>query len=115
MRKFGVCLALTGAAVWMTGCGTQFGGQSTSSSRGGLAVVDLDKVAAETGRSHEMKEAYELQENSYKQVLLRFQTEATAALQSKAKDLEAKGTDATDDNKREVVQFQLNARNQLAQ
>lgn len=122
MRKFGVCLALTGAAVWMTGCGTQFGGQSTSSSRGGLAVVDLDKVAAETGRSHEMKDAYELQENSYKQVLLKFQAEATSQLQAKAKELEVKteeakknGEEAPDDEKRALVQFQLNARNQLAQ
>lgn len=115
MRKFGVCLALTGATVWLTGCGMQFGSSSAASARGGLAVVDLDKVASETGKNLEMKEAYELQENSYKQVLVKFQTEATAALQSKVKDLEAKGDEATDENKREVGQFQLNARNTLAQ
>ena len=113
MRKFGVCLALMGAAVGMTGCGTQFG--SSSSSRGGIAVVDLDKVAAETNKSFEMKEQYELQENSYKQALLKFQADATTALKAKVKDLEDKGDEVTEEAKREVGQFQLNANKALAQ
>ncbi len=101
MRKFGVCLALMGAAVGLTGCGMQFGSNS-SSSRGGIAVVDLDKVAAETNKSFEMKEQYELQENSYKQALLKFQADATAKLQEKVKDLQDKGDEVTDEAKREV-------------
>jgi Skp family chaperone for outer membrane proteins len=114
MRKFGVCLALMGAAVGLTGCGMQFG-SSSSSSRGGIAVVDLDKVAAETNKSFEMKEQYELQENSYKQALLKFQADATAKLQEKVKDLQDKGDEVTDEAKREVGQFQLNANKALAQ
>lgn len=113
MRKFGVCLALMGAAVGLTGCGMQFG--SSSSSRGGIAVVDLDKVAAETNKSFEMKEQYELQENSYKQALLKFQADATTALKAKVKELEDKGEEVTDEAKREVGQFQLNANKALAQ
>lgn len=112
MRKFGVCLALTGAAVWLTGCGMQFGGSSSSSSsRGGIAVVDLDKVAAETGKSIEMKEGFELQQNSWKQALVKAEVDLNAQLQTKVKEL---GEDATDEAKREVAQFRLNASNNLA-
>ena len=117
MRKFGVCLALTGASFWLTGCGF-FGGQSStssSSSRGGVAVVDLDKVAAETGKSQEMREALEMTENSYKQQLAQFQAEATAKLQAKIDDLKAKGDDATEDAKRDAVNFKVDATNKLAQ
>lgn len=110
MRKFGVCLALTGAAVWMTGCGMQLGGQS--SSRGGIAVVDLDKVAAESGRKLEMDEAFELQRNSVNQQLLALQSKAKEALEKKAQE---NGEDATDAQKRELAQMTLNARNNLAQ
>ena len=67
MRKFGVALVLTGTAVWLTGCGMQLGSPAASSARGGLAVVDLDKVAAETGKNIDMKNVFQLQENSVKQ------------------------------------------------
>jgi Skp family chaperone for outer membrane proteins len=116
MRKFGVCLALTGATVWMTGCGF-FGGQSsTSSTRGGIAVVDLDKVAAETGKNHEMKDAYDLQENSVKQALVELQNKANAELDAKKK----KNDDLTDAAEketadRELAQMAFNARNNLGQ
>jgi len=118
MRKFGVCLALTGATVWLAGCGSGGSSSSSSSARGGIAVVDLDRVAAETGKSVEMKELYDLQENSYKQALVTFQAKATAELQSKLKDLkdvEDKGEKVTDDAKKEVVQFRANASNLLTQ
>lgn len=110
MRKFGVCLALTGAAVWMTGCGMQLGGQS--SSRGGIAVVDLDKVAAESGRKLEMDEAFDMQKSSVNQQLLKLQSDAKSILETKTKELTE---DATDVEKREVAQMTLNARNNLAQ
>lgn len=111
MRKLGVCLALTGATVWLTGCGMQFG-SSTSSSRGGLAVVDLDKVAAETGKKLEMDEAYELQRNSVSQQLLKLQNDTNSVLQAKAKEL---GEEPTDAAKQEVTKMTLNARNNFAQ
>lgn len=87
MRKFGVCLALTGATVMLTGCGF-FGGQSsTSSSRGGIAVVDLDKVAAETGKNHEMNDAFELQASSVKQALILLENRANEELTAAQKEL----------------------------
>lgn len=114
MRKFGVCLALTGATVWLTGCGMQFGGQS-STSRGGLAVVDLDKVAEQTGKSIEMRQALQLQENAYKQELVSFRNKATAELEAKAKDLKDQGENAPDEAKRDIVLAQQKANNILAQ
>lgn len=117
MRKFGVCLALTGAAVWMTGCGMQLGGQS--SSRGGIAVVDLDKVAAESGRKLEMDEAFELQKSSVNQQLVKLQTDAKTILEAKNKEVKEldEKTEAEELAKaqRELAQMTLNARNNLTQ
>jgi Skp family chaperone for outer membrane proteins len=122
MRKFGVCLALTGATVWLTGCGMQFGGSSSSSaSRGGIAVVDLDKVAVETGKRMEMDEAYGLVANSVKQKLVATQNDFQAQVNAKAKELGIDPTaklnpeDIPEEAKREVGQMTLNARNILAQ
>lgn len=109
MRKSGVCLMLTGAAMWLTGCGTQFGGPSASS-RGGLAVVDLDKVAAETGKNIQMKEVFQLQENSVKQQLAQAQLSANSQLETKAKEF---GETPTDDQQKELAQFRYNATNVL--
>ena len=109
MRKSGVCLMLTGAAMWLTGCGTQFGGPSASS-RGGLAVVDLDKVAAETGKNIQMKEVFQLQENSVKQQLAQAQLSANSQLETKAKEF---GDTPTDDQQKELAQFRYNATNVL--
>lgn len=106
MRKSGVCLVLTGAAVWLTGCGMQFGGSSASSTRGGLAVVDLDKVAAETGKSIQMKEVFELQENSVKQQLAQAQFSATSQLEAKSKDF---GETPTEEQQKELAQFRYKA------
>ncbi len=115
MRKFGVCLALTGATVWLTGCGYLGGSSSSSSSRGGIAVVDLDKIAQETGKAIEMKEALELTESAMRQQLVAFQTKATAELQAKMKDLTDKGDTATEKEQREVAKFRVDASNLLAQ
>lgn len=112
MRKFGVCLALAGAAAWLSGCGFSGSSSSTSASRGGLAVVDLDKVAAETGKSLEMKEAYTVQENSVRQALLSLQSKANAELQAKKEQI---GEEPKEEEQRELGQMTLNARNNLAQ
>ena len=122
MRKFGVCLALTGATVWLTGCGMQFGGSSSSSaSRGGIAVVDLDKVAAETGKKMEMDEAYGLQANSVQQKLVAVKNDFQSQIDAKAKELgidpsaKTKPEEIPEEAKREVGQMTLNARNILVQ
>lgn len=110
MRKSGVCLVLTGAAVWLTGCGMQFGGSSASSSHGGLAVVDLDKVAAETGKNIQMKEIFQLQENSVKQQLAKAQFSANSQLEAKSKEF---GETPTEEQQKELAQFRFNATNVL--
>ena len=110
MRKSGVCLVLTGAAVWLTGCGMQFGGSSASSTRGGLAVVDLDKVAAETGKSIQMKEIFQLQENSVRQQLANAQFSANSQLETMTKEF---GETPTDEQQKKQAQFRFNATNEL--
>jgi|GEM_PF-762763 len=112
MRKIGVCLALIGATISSIGCGTQSGG---SSSRGGIAVVDLDKVAAETGKSLEMREALQAQESAYKRELVTFQNMAETELQTRLKDIKEKGDEAPEESKREFMQIRQNASNILAQ
>ena len=106
MRKSGVCLVLTGAAVWLTGCGMQFGGSSASSTRGGLAVVDLDKVAAETGKNIQMKEVFQLQENSVKQQLAQAQFSLNSQLDTKNKEF---GETPTEEQQKELAQFRYKA------
>ena len=112
MRKSGVCLVLTGAAVWLTGCGMQFGGSSASSTRGGLAVVDLDKVAAETGKNIQMKEVFQLQKNSVQQQLAKAQFSANSQLEAKSKEF---GDTPSDDQQKELAKFRFNATNALGQ
>ncbi len=110
MRKFGVALVLTGTAVWLTGCGMQFGSPTASSARGGLAVVDLDKVAAETGKNIDMKNVFQLQENSVKQQLARAQMSANSQLDAKVKEF---GETPSDEQQKNLQQFRLNAGNVL--
>ena len=55
MRRFEMAFALATVAGFVTGCG-QFG-SSQPSARGGIAVVDLDKVAAETGRDRQLAQS----------------------------------------------------------
>jgi len=112
MRKSGVCLVLTGAAVWLTGCGVQFGGSSASSTHGGLAVVDLDKVAAETGKNLQMKEIFEFQENSVKQQLAQVQFSLNSQLDTKSKEF---GETPTEEQQKELAQLRYNANNRFGQ
>lgn len=118
MRKFGVCLALAGVSVWSAGCGSQSGGQSSNSLRGGVAVVDLDRVGAETGKSLDMKEAFAQQQGAWRQLLVNAEVNAKTQLVTKAKDLgldsESKD-EPTDEAKREFLQMRANAVNQLTQ
>lgn len=109
MVKYGISLALFGVAMFLTGCGTQFGG-SSAAAKGGMAVVDLDKVAAETGKSIQMKEIFQVQENSVKQQLAKMTLSANAQLEAKSKEF---GEAPTDEQKKELAQFRLNASNIL--
>jgi Skp family chaperone for outer membrane proteins len=110
MRTPGLEVVVTGVVVCLSGCGMQFGGSSASS--GGLAVVDLDKVASETGKNIQMKEMFQIQENSVKQQLAKAQLNANALLEAKVKEF---GEEPTDDQKRELVKFRIDANNVLGQ
>lgn len=110
MRKFGVALVLTGTAVWLTGCGMQFGSPTASTPRGGLAVVDLDKVAVETGKNIDMKNVFQLQENSVKQQLARANISANSQLDAKVKEF---GETPSDEQQKSLQQFRMNAGNVL--
>jgi Skp family chaperone for outer membrane proteins len=106
-------VALTGATVCLIVFGVKFGGSSFS--HGGIAVVDLDKVAAETGKSVEMRDALQQQANFYKQELTVFQNKATAELQAKVKKIKEQGEEAPEQEKLEAAQFQRQASNVLSQ
>lgn len=87
MRKFGVAVLMTGTAVWLTGCGMQFGKSSATSATGGLAVVDLEKVASETGKSIQFKEMLQATESVLNQQLAQATNNAKSQLGEKAKEL----------------------------
>ena len=111
MRHFGVVLALASVVVGVSGCG-QFSGQPAASSRGGMAVVDLDKVAAETGRDRQLAQALELAQNSLNQSYKKTVTSAKDQLEAKKKGY---GDAMSDEQKREFSQFETNAVTQLSQ
>lgn len=111
MRYFGASLVLTVAALSVTGCG-QFGGSSHSSSRGGTAVVDLDKVAAETGRNRQLAQTIEMAGNSLNQQLAKTVENAKEQLEAKKKGYSEEMTDA---EQKELVQWTNSANSQLMQ
>ena len=111
MRHFGVFFLLTGATMTLTGCG-QMSGPASASSRGGMAVVDLDKVAAETGRDRVLAQSLELAQNSLNQSYAKTVEDAKDKLEKKFKDY---GTAPSDAEKTEYSQIERNALNQLSQ
>jgi len=70
-------LVLTAVAS-VTGCGQ-------SAPRGGIAVVDLDKVATETGRTRQLGQNLEMAQNSLNQELTKYFNEAKDKLDTKKK------------------------------
>jgi Skp family chaperone for outer membrane proteins len=111
MRHFGVFFALTSAVVGVTGCG-QMSGQPASSSRGGMAVVDLDKVAAETGRDRQLAQSLELAQHSLNQSYAKKVESARDQLNEKKKGY---GEELSDDEKKEFTQMARSAETQLSQ
>lgn len=113
MRHFGMFLVLT-AVVSVTGCGQ-------SAPRGGIAVVDLDKVAAETGRTRQLEQSLGVAQSSLNQELTKYYNEAKDKLDTKKKQL----GDSTEDLKQyaeleraesvKLNQIKTVAQNKLAQ
>ncbi len=111
MRQPGMCVVLTGAVVCLTGCGMPWSGPAAAKS-GGLAVVDLGKIAAETGKDIQLRESFQLQENNVKQQLAQAQVNANSQFQDKVKEF---GETPTDDQQKELAKFRVGATNALGQ
>lgn len=110
MRRLGIVFVVAIAAGFVTGCG-QFGGSSPSS-RGGIAVVDLDKVAAETGRDRQLAQSLELAQNSLNESYAKSVEMARGELDSKKKGY---GDEISDDEKKEFSDLERVAVNKLSQ
>ena len=110
MRRLEMAFVLAIATGFVTGCG-QFGG-SSSSSRGGIAVVDLDKVAAETGRDRQLAQSLEMAQNSLNEKYAKTVEMAKKELNDKKKEF---GDQITDDEKKKLSEFERNAVTNLTQ
>jgi Skp family chaperone for outer membrane proteins len=111
MRRFDLFCVLTCASLGFTGCG-QMGWSPSSSQRGGIAVVDLDKVAAETGRNRELAQSIQLAGDSLNQQLAKTVESAKEQLEAKKKGY---GEELTESEQKELSQWTVSANNQLTQ
>lgn len=111
MRHLGLCVILSGTALVFTGCG-KFGGSVSSKPQGGIAVVDLDKVAAETGRDRQLAQSLKVAENSLNQQLAKTVENAKGQLEEKQKGY---GEEPTEEQKKEFQVLQQSALSQLSQ
>lgn len=110
MRRLEMAFGLAIVAGFVTGCG-QFG-SSTPSARGGIAVVDLDKVAAETGRDRQLAQSLELAQNSLNESYAKSVDSARSQLNIKKKGY---GDEISDDEKKEFSELERSAVTQLSQ
>jgi Skp family chaperone for outer membrane proteins len=101
MRHSAIVLLLSGIAVSAMGCG-----QMSSTPRGGIAVVDLVKVAAETGRGRILSESLDLKKNALNEVYRQKLNEAKTKLEAQKKKF---GEEPTDEQKTQLSQFERNA------
>jgi len=109
MRHLSLVFVLFVATLASTGCGKMnFSGQSA---RGGMAVVDLDKVAAETGRDRQLAASLETATNSLNQQLAKIGENAKEQLTAKKKSY---GDDLSDEQKREYSAFESKAVTELS-
>ena len=112
MRLGHAFLVLAAGALFSVGCGSQFGGASASSSKGGLAVIDLDVVAKSIGRTQEMNDALNVRKNALDQALQRGQADFKKQIADKKVEF---GETPTDEQKATLVQMERNASAQLIQ
>ena len=111
MRRISFVFVLSSCVASFVGCG-QSNGPATASSRGGMAVVDLDKVAAETGRDRQLAQSLELAQNSLNQSYLKTVESAKEQLNAKKK---ANGSSPTEEEQKEFSQMERSAVTQLGQ
>lgn len=105
-------LSLSLGLSLITGCNQPIGSAPQASSRGGIAVVDLDKVAQQTGKQVEMADALALRESALKQQLVGFQTSLQDQIKAKQDEF---GEAPTDEQTAKLRQAAVIAQNQVAQ
>lgn len=110
MRRLGVMLALSGAAMWLSGCGNQSGAPQAAAPKGGMAVVDLDAIAQAVGQTQKIKDAVTLSTNAVNQQLLKLQEGYREQLAAKEKEF---GETPTDEQKQELARLNALAGQQL--
>lgn len=111
MRRMGVMLALSGAAMWLSGCGNQgTAPQAATAPKGGMAVVDLDAVAQALGQTQTVKDAVTMQTASVNQQLQKVQDSYRGQLAAKQKEL---GEEPTDEQKQDFARMEQAANQQL--
>lgn len=110
----GSLLAAVAAGVLMSvGCGFQPGSAETAaSSKGGLAVIDLDVVAKSIGRTQEINESWKVRKNALDQALQKLQVSFNEQLS--AKKAEA-GETPTEEQQKQLAGMQRDASNKLVQ
>ncbi len=80
MRHWGLCCVLAGCLAGMTGCGWL--GTPSSSSSGGLAVVDLDRVATAVGVNTQLAEMVQFRQATLNNAVVKLSNEQNEKLQS---------------------------------
>lgn len=111
MRHLGVYFVLTGCVLNLVGCG-HVGGSGAATSHGGMAVVDLDKVAEQTGRDRQLAQSLELAQNSLNQAYAKTLESAREQLDAKKKGL---GSSPSEEETKEFALMQQSAQTQLLQ
>lgn len=111
MRHFSLLVPVSLAALSLVGCG-QMVGTSTPSSHGGIAVVDLDKVAQETRRDVQLANSLELAQNSLNQLLSKTVENAKEQLDTKKKGY---GEELSAEDQKEYSAMERSAVTQLSQ
>lgn len=112
MRFGSAVVVLAAGALFSVGCGSQFGGSSASTSKGGLAVIDLDVVGKSIGRTQEMNDALNVRKSALDQALQRGQADMKRQITDKKDEF---GENATDEQKQQLAQMERNANAQLVQ
>lgn len=80
MRHWGMCCVLAGCLAGMTGCGWL--GTPSGTSTGGLAVVDLDRVAAAVGVNTQLAEMVQFRQATLNNAVVKLSNEQNEKLQS---------------------------------
>lgn len=111
MRRLNGWVALSAVAIGLIGCGQKDAGP-VQAARGGIAVVDLEAVAKQTGKTQEIVDSVRLRENVLNQKLLQAQQKFRDQI---TKASEGFGEAPTPEQKQQLARMQAEANNRLAQ